>query len=174
MALGYRLRQGLRDLLAFTRPVDQTLLKAILSPAQQSLFQRMTHTEQLHSMNVLGTLLAQADSIPHDLKSAALLHDAGKSRYALNVMQRSLAVIVKRLLPTYYERWSAQELFDRWHAPFVVRRHHPRWSAELVRMSGGSERAVWLIEHHADPPAQWQHHPYYALLVRLQQADDAN
>jgi hypothetical protein len=170
----YRLKQGLRDILAFTRSVDADLVRAHLSEAQYALFSRMTHAEQLHSVNVLRTVLAQEPETPPDLAVAALLHDVGKSRYPLNVAERTLAVALKRLLPRHEARMSERERFDRLHAPFVVRRHHPRWSADLLRMTGGTPRAIWLVEHHADDPAQWQHHPDAPLLARLQRADNAN
>lgn len=174
MGVRQRVQQGLRDLLSFTQTIDEALLNTVLTPEQRALFGRMTHAEQLHSLHVLRTVLAQIDTTPPDLKVAALLHDVGKARYPLNVAQRSLAVVIKHLLPAASQRWSATERLDRWHAPFVVRQHHPRWSAELAQTAEASPCALWLIAHHADPSAMWQTHEYYPLLVRLQAADDAN
>jgi hypothetical protein len=174
MTASYRLKQGLRDILAFTRSVDTSVVRAHLTEAQYALFSRMTHAEQLHSVNVLRAVLAQSPETPPDLATAALLHDVGKSRYPLNVAERTLAVVITRFFPHQEARLSQKERFDRLHAPFVVRRHHPRWGADMLRMTGGTPRAVWLVEHHADDPRQWQHHPDAALLARLQRADNAN
>jgi hypothetical protein len=174
MRVSYRLRQGLQDLLAFRHPIDMDHVQQVLTPAQTALFTRMTHAEQLHSLNVLRTILKQAENTPHDLQVAALLHDVGKSLHPLNVAERSLAVVVYRLSPLVEARLSEAQRLSRWRAPFVVRRYHPRWGAEMLRTAGGSERAVWLVEHHADPLHQWQDHPHALLLARLQAADEAN
>ncbi len=174
MRVAYRLRQGLRDILAFRQTVDMALVCQVLTPAQVSIFCRMTHAEQVHCVNVLRSVLADGQPTAHDLQVAALLHDVGKSRCPLNVAQRSLAVAAHHLLPRLDASLSRVERFDWWRAPFVVRQHHPRWGAELLRMNGGSERAVWLVEHHADLLHKWDGHPYAPLLARLQAADNAN
>ncbi|MBL8164963.1 MAG: hypothetical protein JNJ61_23470, partial [Anaerolineae bacterium] len=65
MAAAQRLKQGLRALLAFSRPVDWDLAAETLSPDLMTLFRRLKRSEQLHSLNVLRGVLAQG-SAPHD------------------------------------------------------------------------------------------------------------
>lgn len=175
MAVRGRLKQGIRALTAFTRATDDALVDAYLSPAQADLFRRMSHAEQLHSINVLRGVLAQSATTPHDLAVAALLHDCGKARHRLAVWQKSLAVIVRKIAPRHYQRWSADDGGrSYWRRAFVVGAHHPRWGGEMVRSAGASDRAVWLIAHHADDPADHADHPHADLLRRLKQADDAH
>src|SRR4051812_31589967 len=116
-AVAIRLRQGLRALFAFTRPVDDALADAYLSPAQRPLFRRMRRGEQLHSLNVLRAVLAQADETPPALAAAALLHDVGKSRYPLRLWQKSIAVLVRAVLPTLFVRLSADDPRNFWARP---------------------------------------------------------
>ncbi|MCU0512061.1 MAG: HD domain-containing protein [Anaerolineae bacterium] len=175
MAAGYRLRQGVRALLAFARTVDEDLAARYLGPAHLALFRRMTRSEQLHSLNVLRTVLAQQPDTPADLAVAALLHDCGKSRYALSVAQKTLAVVVGRALPALARRLSVEtDRLTYWRAPFVVRRQHPAWSARLLADLGTPARVIWLVEHHAEPAAGHHAHPHAPLLQRLQRADDVN
>jgi hypothetical protein len=170
----YRLRQGGRALLAFAQPVDRGLVQQTLSPTHQTLFFALARAEQLHSLNVLRDVLAQEPHTPHDLAAAALLHDCGKSRCALATWQKTLAVLVRAFLPTLARRLSQEDRLTFWRAPFVVRKYHPKWGAQLLEGTGASPRLIWLVEHHADSADQWAAHPDINLLKRLQKADDAN
>jgi hypothetical protein len=169
-----RIRQGIRALLAFSYSVDYPLAEQYLSAMQMALFRQMGRSEQLHSLNVLRSVLAQSAQTPHDLAVAALMHDVGKSRYKLAVWQKTVSVLVKKFLRGASARLAAYNQLTFWNAPFVVRQWHPKWSAELLAEIGSTEGVIWLAEHHADGAEQWREHPYYPLLVRLQAADDAN
>lgn len=173
MAARQRLRQGVRALLAFTQTLDYDLAAAYLTPSQLDLFKQMSRGEQLHSLNVLRYVLMQEPTTPDDLALAALLHDVGKVRHPLAVWEKSLAVVVRGLLPRQFARWS-REHPTWWKRAFVVAEQHPAWSAEIVAPTGASERALWLIRHHADDLAMWAGHPYQPLLHRLKLADDKN
>jgi HD domain len=169
-----RIRQGVRALLAFGYPVDYGLAEQYLSARQMVLFCQMGRSEQLHSLNVLRSVLAQSAQTPSELAVGALLHDVGKGRYRLAVWQKTVAVLVKHLLPGLNARLAAHDTLTLWNAPFVVRQWHPRWSAELLAGADSAAAVVWLAEHHADAAEQWREHPDYPLLVRLQKADDEN
>ena len=167
------MRQGTRALLAFTRPVDLQLAATYLNPEQMTLFKRLNRGEQLHSLNVLRDVLDQGET-PHSLAVAALLHDVGKTRYPIAIWQKTLIVLIRAFVPQLFDNWSAGSPENYWQRAFVVSVQHPAWSAELVEPTGTEETAVWLIRHHADSLANWQNHPYYALLCRLRAADDKN
>lgn len=175
MKVARRFRQGIRALLAFARPVDLNLVRSVLDEAHVDLFQRMQRSEQHHGVNVLRTLMEEGETIPHDLVVAALLHDVGKSRCPVRVWQKTLTVLVRRFIPRLYWDWSR---YGSTSSPFaracIVAERHPRWSMELAQAVGASERALWLIEHHADDLMIWINHLHFPLLARLRQADDAN
>lgn len=171
MVAAYRIQQGLRALLAFSAPVDYKLAERYLTPELMACFYAMRRSEQLHSLNVLRTILAQGFT-PDDLAVAALLHDAGKARYPFPVWQKTLVVLVRAFAPQLYKHLSAGDETHFLHRPFVLSQHHPAWGATMAQAAGASKGAVWLIKHHADPLSQWRNHPYRPLLQRLQAADD--
>ena len=173
MAATQRLRQGIRALLAFSRPVDTALAAEYLSPALMTCFEQMRRSEQLHSLNVLRGTLVQG-STPPDLAIAALLHDVGKSRYPFPTWQKTLVVLIKTFTPRLFQRLSQGSEKNFWQRPFVLSKHHPAWSAQIVAAAGAPECAVWLVAHHADSLSRWADHSYLHLLERLKQADDTN
>ena len=174
MAIRTRLRQGIRALFAFTQVPDYALAERYLNHQQMALFQQMSRSEQLHSLNVLCDVLTQSQETPSSLAVSALLHDVGKSLYPLAIWQKSVAVIVRKVAPALYVRWSEANPKSRWYRAFVVAEKHPIWSRELVESTGADGTTLWLVEHHADQLNQWDNHPNQHLLKRLKQADDSN
>ncbi|GAB5490747.1 MAG: hypothetical protein Phog2KO_09620 [Phototrophicaceae bacterium] len=169
-----RLQQGILALFAFAQDVDYELAERYLTPKQMTLFRSMAKSEQLHSLNVLRDVLAQGEQTPQDLAISALMHDVGKSRKHLAVWQKTLSVLVKKLLPQLEQKLRQDGDVKSWRAPFMVREHHPKWGAEILVSYNVSDCVLWLVEHHAEPAEHWQDHDYYKLLKRLQVADDAN
>ncbi len=167
-----RLRQGVRALFAWARPVDTALAAKILSPELLRLFQRMRRSEQQHSLNVLRTLQAQGHNDPA-LLAAALIHDVGKSRVAFHLWDRVLVVLVKAAAPRL-ARKCGQGTPTGWRRPFAVSQQHPQWGAEMAAAAGADPLLVQLIADHqkhlVGPP---QNHVEERLYL-LQNADDAN
>lgn len=173
-AFATRLQQGLRALFASMQALDYQLAERYLSPTEMALFKQLAPSEQLHSLNVLRDVLAHAQQTPPDLAVAALLHDIGKIHKHLSVFQKTVAVLIRAISPALDDHLSRPGALSTWRAPFIVRRHHPQWSGELLTQAGSSEGTIWLATHHADDATRWTHHPYHGLLLRLQSADDAN
>jgi putative nucleotidyltransferase with HDIG domain len=167
-----RLRQGVLALVAWARPVDDASAAVILPSPLLTLFRQMPRREQQHALEVLATLRRNGGT--HlTLLMAGLLHDVGKTRAPLTVWERVLIVVVEAASPSRAEVWSAGELRG-WRRPFVVRRQHAAWGAEMVAAAGGDTLLIDLVRRHQDklptPPQTEADH----LLVALQAADNAN
>jgi len=144
-----RLRQGIRALFAWTRPVDIALAASFLSPSLLTLFRQMRRSEQQHSLNVLRTLRGWGYDDP-SLMTAALLHDVGKSRYPFYLWDRTIVVLVKAAAPSLAKRWGSGSPTGL-RRPFAVSFQHPQWSAEMARAAGADPLSVALIEAHQQP-----------------------
>ncbi len=151
---------------------DQAEVRQVLSPPLAALFGRLSPGEQAHSLTVLravqrGALPAAARA---ELHQAALLHDVGKSRAPLNLLDRVLVVLAKRLWPARALAWG-QGAPSGFRRPFVTAVQHPAWGAELAAQAGAPPLTVALIARHQTPvdsPATLEDE----LLAALQAADD--
>jgi len=167
-----RIRQTLQALTAWFRPVEDELAAQYLDVAEFALFMMMPRSERQHHLRVLKVLLRRGHrQLP--LLKAALLHDVGKTQVRFSIPERILAVVVKKLCPRCFERWSQGEPRG-WRKAFVTSAQHPVWGAELVADIGCDAEVVWLIEHHQDKLAGLPSTEYEQWLVQLQAADDVS
>ena len=135
-----------------TAVLDQSgieLAQSILSPALLALFLEMQPSEINHSLEITRGLIASGDTDP-DLLAAALLHDVGKSRSPLNLWERAIVVLAKRLIPGACQRWGASEDMRGFKRIFVVADQHPAWGAEMAAAEGASKLTARLIHRHQE------------------------
>ena len=171
MAIG-RIRQGIRALMAWSRPVDYEAAQQVLTPKEMELFRQMRRSEQQHSLNVLKMLQGWGYDDP-PLLIAALLHDVGKSRYPFPLWDRTIVVLVKAVAPKITQKWGNGSVAS-WRRPFVISYQHPAWSAQLATDVGCDPRAVELIAIHQIKRDHELPGDTERLLTALQKADDNN
>lgn len=165
---GHRVAQFLRA--AFARPADaeQALVEQHLPPLLRPAFARLSRAEQAHAVATLRTLLRQGHADP-DLLAAALVHDLGKSRAPLRLLERVLIVLAQSFLPRQAAGWGQGEARG-WRRPFVVAARHAAWGEALVLEAGGSARLAEIVRRHHEPlPAAST--PVDLLLQALKAAD---
>lgn len=150
---------------------SQAEIKAVLHSAEYILFQRFSYNDQQHSLRVLRLLKQQAHTQASLLK-AALLHDIGKIRTQLTILDRCLIVLVAKLLPQKADAWG-HDLREplRWRKAFVTKEQHPQWGATLAEAAGSDTQTVALIYWHQAKPATAPSEITH-LLNLLQSADD--
>lgn len=177
--LVYRTRQAWAALRSLPSDDDLNLAARFLSDPQLTLFKLLQGGEQAHSVHALRALLMKAEP-EADLCVAVLLHDVGKIRCPLNLVDRVLIVLAQRIIPAAAQRWG--EIIPGktcpkwgWRKPFVVAMHHPRWGAEMAYQAGASALAVELIQRHQEKipaPASVELSRIEQLLTLLQSVDD--
>lgn len=161
----------------FARPTKEQLAQAqqAISPELMALFMKMQPGEQVHSLEIFSSLLAQGASNP-DLLAAALLHDVGKIHYPLHPWERAAIVLARRLIPDQVERWGKSTPVG-WKRPFVVAEQHATWGADLAAAAGASSVTIEIIRRHQTklpPPSSLENQRFSEekLLHRLQLIDD--
>ena len=178
----YRIRQFWLAVHGAPDPGDLALARSILTPQQMELFQQMQLNEQAHSLQVCKRLAQQKEGESGDerecLLVAALLHDVGKNRQPLSLLERVEIVVAHALLPEKSKAWGALPPGDAagqksgWRRPFVTAEHHAVWGAKMATAAGASPLAVALIRRHQELPNPGSTGLEERLLARLQSADN--
>jgi hypothetical protein len=168
----YRLWQFWKLLSRRISPDETAEVRGWLAPPLFEVFSRLNPSEQHHAYQVRRTLMACGVEDP-DLLTAALLHDAGKSRMPLAIWEKAAIVLGGRLAPAATGAWGRRgEPVTWWTRPFVNARQHPAWGADLAAAAGAPPAVVALIRRHQDKIGPDD--PLYARLSALQSADDSN
>ncbi|MBN1121126.1 MAG: HD domain-containing protein [Anaerolineae bacterium] len=164
-----RFMQGVRAIFAFVLPVDHQAAADVLSPELFDLFCRMRRSEQIHSLRMMKALRGAGHDHP-DLLTAALLHDVGKSRCRLTLIDRVMIVLAKYGAPKVFAQWSAGDPVGA-RRRYVIGARHAEWSAEDMLAAGASELAAALARRHMDRIGAAASEED-RLLALLMQADD--
>lgn len=143
---------------------------AVLNPAELALFTQFSANDQWHSVRVLRLVRAAGCDEPA-LYKAALLHDIGKTRMPLTMIDRIVVVMGSRLWPGKTAVWGSGEVHG-WRRPFVVKAQHPAWGAEMVATAGSDLLTITLIRRHQDTVEEVEEPKLRELLRVLQWADD--
>jgi hypothetical protein len=172
MTFAYRIAQFIRNLTARITFEDLEEADSYMPSEMHPLFRRMSISEQAHSLRVMRALISEGCT-DSDVLAAGLLHDVGKIRHPLNIFERIVAVLVRRVFPKIIEReWEEQ--VKGWQRPFFVADCHPKWGAELVADAGGSKRLVELIRRHQEAVPSLPKTELERQLAALKAADEKN
>lgn len=172
MRILYRTWQFWKTLNAAPLAGDLAEAQKYLTPTQLDLFRRMQRSEQAHALRIFHQLLEAGETHP-DLLTAALLHDAGKSRFPLRAWERVLVVLGKAAFPARARQWG-QGSPRGWRRPFVVAEQHAAWGAELAAQAGATPLAAAIIQRHQEKLSEARHTLEDRLLRQLQLLDDKN
>lgn len=171
MGAAYRVTQFFQTIYAKPGPQEFALVETHLSPPLFDLFHMMRASDQAHGIRVLRNLIAQDEQHP-DLLAAALLHDVGKSRITPKIYERVLMVLAEWLFPATARYWGTGEA-KGWRRPFVIAACHPKWGAEMILETGGTQILATLVNRHQETPPE-SNAEIDQMLHRLQEADNEN
>lgn len=139
----YRGRQYTKGVRARVTAEEATVVRALLSPVEQTLFLAMQRRDQRHSLDLFHAL--QAKGASHEVLVAALLHDVGKGR--LHDWQRVLFVLLEAARPGLGRPLEAPT-GPGWRTGLWRLRHHARLGAERLVEAGTAPRVVEIVAAH--------------------------
>lgn len=150
-----RSRQFLRALFSKMEPVDHNFVRQHLNEVEIKLFYNMDLAVQKHCVNVARTVIQMAASNRELnlqlLIKAALIHDAGKTKGSLTIVDRVIYVIISKISPRLAQtlaRSAEGRLPGRFRKTFHVHITHGETGAALARENGLGEELVYLLRNH--------------------------
>lgn len=148
---------------------DRWLVQAVLTPAQQVVFDSMLPRDQRHGVRVCRTLRAWGWE-DRDLLVAALLHDVGKGR-GVRLWNRVVYVVLAAVAPRLLAQLANVAADSAsWRSGLIALRHHAERGADMARRAGCSEATVRLVRLHESGNIPAAADP---ALAALRAADDA-
>ncbi|MDR5658528.1 HD domain-containing protein [Serpentinicella sp. ANB-PHB4] len=139
----YRIRQFLLGLTAKMTENDHIFIDKFLNSKEKELFYRLRSSEQKHSVNVAYGCFKELNN--NTLTRAALLHDIGKVKSNLTLVNKALVVlsmkfnINSKILPSFLR----QALY--------FKAHHPEIGFEILNEFIEDEKMLSLVRYHHNP-----------------------
>lgn len=128
-----------------------------LSPAEYTLFERMTPTDQAHAVEV-ARLTSAGSGGGRDVGApwivpAALLHDIGKVESGAGIVGRVVATLLGPVMPARLK--LRMQRAPGWFGAIGRHLAYPALGSGLLGAIGSHEYVrAWAAEHH-DPSASW-------------------
>jgi len=170
----YRLQQLWWALFAPPLSAQQMgRVRAILNSAELlALYTKQSRNDQQHTLRIVH-LLDQKHYKNTSLLKAALLHDVGKVRLRLTILDRCFIVLASVLMRQRAASWGKDPNPPyRQRKAFVIREWHPAWGADMAEAAGADTLTVRLIARHQTKGLESGNREEDELLRQLQWADD--
>ncbi|MGL4849496.1 MAG: HD domain-containing protein [Clostridium sp.] len=144
----YRVKQFIWAIITSFKEVDSAFIEKYLNKDEIELFKKLRVSEQHHSIRVCKDAIKIAKQYREkELNKArlckiALLHDVGKSEYPLNVIDKSIIVILDRLSKGKLRKYCNIKRIDSYY-------NHAKKSVMLLKkVEGYDNEFLKVIEKH--------------------------
>ena len=126
----YRVKQFIWAVTARFKPVDYKLVHKYLNKKEENLFNTLSVSERQHSIRVCNEALNRYEDNKLDINKdklarIALLHDIGKGNKTLNVIDKSILVILDKVTKGKLRNYDSNKKVDIYY-------NHPKKSVKLL------------------------------------------
>lgn len=168
----YRIKQFYWAINSFFTKVDEEYLTKNLNKDEKALFDKMTKADRLHAIRVAkdaeayyNSLIKYYDNIDvskEEVIKLSLLHDIGKQVYPLNVIKKSIVVLLAKITGDRIKGLSKLN-------GIYIYYYHPKEGVRLLKDFGYSNDLLYAVENHHENNARET-----LLLKILKYADNRN
>ena len=175
----HRIRQFYRNILYGLKPMDEAFIGKYLSMKEQEIFSRLKKSEQYHSILVAKGVEEEAAKlgmkIQDDLVKMGLFHDLGKAVRPTNIIEKSMAVLLKKILREKLKRIDRVGFISSYL-------YHGERGEEILRREKTFDRSPFLyqvVRYHHDNLEKLKRNPsldgdFFKSLEILKKYDDLN
>ena len=138
----YRVKQFFKALTSKVTMDDRRFINSYLNEKERRLFFSMPGYEQTHSLRVARDVLEsnRVSTDKHEiLVKAALLHDIGKLSGGLNIITKSIMVLLDKAIPKIIRRFGKLKAVDTYY-------NHPERAFLYIKDEG--DYFSYLIRNH--------------------------
>jgi len=124
----YRVKQFMWAITAKFKPIDKKLIDKYLNKKEKNLFYQLRVSDKHHSIRVCNDALDkynQEDIDENKLAKIALLHDVGKISSRLNIIDKSVIVILDKITKGKLRKYKSNRKIDTYY-------NHPKKSVDLL------------------------------------------
>jgi len=142
----YRVKQFLWGIKSLYRDIDIEYVKKFLTEDEIKIFKKLKINDQHHCIRVCKDSLEmnrnyELNIDEYKLGKAALLHDIGKIKFHLNLVEKSIVVILHKLTRGYIKKYKNIKQIDIYY-------NHPKIGYEILKEKGYSKDILEVVRHH--------------------------
>ncbi len=146
-----RILQFFRAMTASISLADNQYIIAHLNNEEQKVFLEMSIADQAHSLRTAYTIerlvIEDKENVDREfLIRCALLHDVGRRKGDMSVIDKAFAVLVTNISPKL-----AKRLEDNGNRVLYIYNHHASLSAQKLQKIGLYREAKIVVKHHSPP-----------------------
>ncbi len=140
----YRIKQFVWTLSSDINEEDIKYVEKILNKDELKLFKRLAKSEQKHCINVskdVKLLCLEKGLNSEVLVKISLLHDIGKIQKKVNIINKSIIVILNSITNGKIKKFINIKDIDVYY-------NHGKMGVEILKKYGYNSRFLYLIENH--------------------------
>lgn len=140
----YRIKQFFSYLNAKMTKNDIEYIELNLNSNEIMLFKKLNIYEQKHCINVARDVEIICDNkkiVDHNLVKVALLHDIGKIKGKINIIDKCILVILDYLSKGSISKFSKIKKINFFY-------NHGKIGADILKKLGYNKRFLYLVENH--------------------------
>lgn len=142
----YRVKQFIWGLGSFLKKIDYDYIEKYLSKDEIKLFEKLSHNDKHHCIRVCKDAIAMSEenNINIDkfkLAKVALLHDIGKSDFHLNIIEKSIVVLLDKFTDGKINKYDNIKQINVYY-------NHPKIGEKILKNYNYDDEFLQVVRGH--------------------------